>query len=226
MVAIGVITYNTRSVKEITAAVENMIYAVCSAEKKDIANYTAGDVLFKLHNEQPIASAQIENMDTYVEKYNKKYANVICQVDLKLVDGSYDVSWYKIELVNKDGWKVYNVQLSQPLFTSYKFKPHADIELMKYIFTKFASTMDKSYAAGQVRIDLERYEGEPVKINNLEMTYLYGDGKLAKYDASYVVEERKVDNIITFYKTKEGWKIVEINSSLVKKESQLLPLNF
>lgn len=215
--AVIVITYNAKSLKEITAASERMIYAICSVEKTDIADFTAGDVLFKLHNQEKTTSAEVENIDTYVEKYNKNYANVTCQIDLKLADGSYDVSWYDIELINKDGWKVYNVQPSSPLFTSYKFKPNSDSELLKYIFTEFVATMDKTYTAGQVRANLERNESEITKIDNLTMTLLYGDGKLAKYDASYTVNGRQVDNIITFYKTKEGWKIVEINSSLVRK---------
>lgn len=215
-----VITYNAKSLKEITAASEKMIYAVCSAEEIDATGITAGDVLYKLHNQKKYASAEIESINTYVERYNKNYANVVCQIDLQLNDGSYDVAWYNIELVNKNGWKVYNVQPTNPLFTSYKFKTNANTELLKYIFTEFSATMDKSYAAGQVRANIERYEARPVKIENLTMTFLYGDGKLVKYDASYTVDGRKVDNIITFYNTKEGWKVIDIHSSFIRERGE------
>lgn len=207
-----------KEVKEVTSAVEQLIYAITSNEIISPANYSVGDVLFKLHNHKGTTSAEIENLKFFLNNYNKNYAEISCQIDLKLTDSSYDVSWYDLKLINKDGWKVYKVEMAEPIHTSYLFKINKKSDMFEHIFKEYVKTQDiKQYTAGALRQNLERTESEKLTgITDLKMVYLYGDDKLVKFDANYKMGDRQVDNIITFYKTKEGWKMVDIRSSFIK----------
>lgn len=215
---IGYGIYRNKAVKEINNTAEQLITAICTNEITSPANYSAGDVLFKLHNLKSTTSAEVESLKFFLNNYNKNYAEISCQIDLKLSDGSYDVSWYDMELVNKDGWKVYKVESAEPIHTSYLFKASKDSEMFEHVFKEYVKTQDvKQCTAGALRQNLERTEPERIgDVSNLEMIYLYGDDKLVKFDASYMVDDRQVDNIVTFYKTKEGWKMVDIRSSFVR----------
>lgn len=210
--------YKNKAVNEIKDTVEQLISAISTNEIISPANYSAGDILFKLHNQKSNINAEVEDLKIFLNNYNKNYAEISCQIDLKLADGSYDVTWYGMELINKDGWKVYKVEVADPIHTSYLFKASQKSELYEMVFTEYIKTQDiKKYTAGALRLNLERTENEQIgNITNLEMVYLYGDDKLVKFDASYVLDGRQVNNIITFYKTKEGWKMVDIRSSLLE----------
>ena len=209
---------------EIDKSIQGAMTYLCSRDT-EINDLVAGDVLFRLSNLDDNVDVKLNEVKVKVERVNEKYAEAICRMDVELRDGTADVGWYKIRLINKEGWRVYDIENTNPIaLDGGEFK--GGMEELIYIFKNFIDNTRnnkvdaiKNYSAGTVRRNLELYGQQEElidNIDNLNFNYLCGDAKTTMIDANYKVNGNNVSNLITFYNTKDGWKIVDIKSSLIK----------
>lgn len=228
LIAILVLLYSMRYNYE-NKEIENTIYEVmeymCGADTQ-INKFAAGDVLFDLSNIDNGHKIKLKDTKVKIENKQENLADAICRIELILSDNTIDVCWYRVKLVNKECWRIYDINEQKPiLFNEGRFS--GDTKELEKVFSTFIKKYKedkdytiKNYSAGLVRRNLELYGEQEELINNdledLSFNYVCGDSKLVVVDANYSINKAKVSNLITFYNTNEGWKIVDIKSSLIK----------
>lgn len=214
--------------KEIETTVNNCIEYMCNKGDGNYFKYAAGDVLFKIHNNNRNNGVEMEGIKIEDLKINGDYCSVKCKTDLKLADGSFDVFWQDMELINKGSWRVVGTRASKVALDKEQKGKKYDTDIFIYILKEFVKEYNKDkelatkkYTAGELRQNIE-HQKEIIedKFGEIEIKEIRGinRGELtAKVDIKYVIEEKEVNNLFTFYRTKEGWKITEIQSSFFKE---------
>ena len=207
---------------------QDFIAALASGDIQKAKQYAGGEVAFRLattNTTKEIPRAQATKTEILTCKGNKKWARVEVQSEILLPDGSYDVDWYEMDMYRKDNWKVIKLRESTPVIPSQKtmFKQDQDLQDLEANLNGYFTLSKKGdftqatkkYLAGPARrMQEQAIKNYPLKEipKGFKITPLYGNKELIIAKAEYTFEGRHVRNMIKFYKTSEGWKIVEITN--------------
>lgn len=184
---------------------------------------SCGNLAFRLSGMKPAASAKLTHMQIKVLQFSRHWAMV--QIDLETVDaaGRVDVGWYELTLVGQP-WRVLQIKAIIPQFYGITyFQNSSDNEEVKKVFRAFlravnAGNDQKPFLIGPARTEYKKslsYLNQGVKIGHvtgLKMRPLYRSGKTNIVEFQYDIQKRHVKVAASFYKTMQGWKIVQINN--------------
>lgn len=204
---------------------QGFIAALASGDIQKTKQYAGGEVAFRLANTKEIPRAQATKTKILECKGNKRWAQVKVQSEILLPDGSYDVDWYEMNMYHKSSWKVIDLKESTPIIPSQKpmFKQTQDLQDLQATLNGYFALLikgdfvqaTKKYLAGPARrMQEQAIKNYPLKEKprNLKITPLYGNKELIIAKVIYTLGGSQVSNIISFYKTSEGWKIVKITN--------------
>ncbi|KUG05224.1 hypothetical protein ASZ90_017297 [hydrocarbon metagenome] len=185
--------------------------ALCSNDIKQAKEQVTGQALWSLGNIQELPRATIEKTSITISAGNKKWARVNAVIEIRLNDGTIDVGWYDIDLINTEqGWKIFNLRTQVPE-AKHSLITNSDIEEPKKVFEEYLNTTSIEYLAGAARTAQEQNQVKlvPIEYKDLEMAPLAGNKDYMVLKASYHTD-RAVNLCVTFYKSVDGLKIINI----------------
>lgn len=202
---------------------------LCALAGGDIpeAVLVGGQVAYKLAQarENELPRAEVTTVDTETVAASEKWARVRAIVELTLADGSPDIGWYELELINQDDWKIVNVRETVPMVAGRGRRvSDKDLAETRAVFERYLSLMAagkyeqaaKECLAGPARRGQEAGASALGKatvikdVRDLKATALYGRDKLAVVDCRYRADERPVRVLATFWRTTQGWRVVDL----------------
>ncbi|MGB9849111.1 MAG: hypothetical protein ACPLSY_04715 [Moorellaceae bacterium] len=163
-------------------------------------------------------------------------ALVRAAVETATPDGGCDVGWFELELERMDKeWKVFSITQGRPPI------PREDSIGMKLFLSRRKGAIPEEacdafsaylndLAAGRYREAARHLAGPalhahtatgPVlgiaplfkEVSAIEWMRMAGDERTLVARASYTVDGREAAVVVTFYRTKNGWKVVEIEKA-------------
>ncbi len=211
-------------------AAGQFLRAVSTGDVEQAKALAAGQVAFNVvragENGRP--KAEVVAVDTEAVAYSDKWARVRATVELTLADGSPDVGWYELELVNEDGWKVVNVRETAPVVAGRGHRvSDEDLAEMRTVFKQYLQLVAggkydqaaRECLAGPARRGQEAGASALGKatvmkdVRDLEVTPLYSQSRLAVLDCRYLVQGRATQVVAAFWRTQQGWRVVTIEIS-------------
>lgn len=146
------------------------------------------------------------------------------RVDTQLASGRWDVLWHRVELVRGEaGWVIARVEISRPVPTRSgtsvppDFSPAAFARYLAAVAAGDWEAAEKELAGpalaaheasravlGPVNAGLFETYGPPA------FTHLSASPDLVTVRADYAVDERPVSMRVTFYRTGERWRVVDV----------------
>jgi len=143
--------------------------------------------------------------------------------------GRADVNWYRFSAALADGkMRIYKVEEIKPVLKVSKslFHFQTDTRELSRVFVNYLGALSggdwetaESFLAGPA-LSAQRASKEYLKnseeklfagITEPETELLYSKGKTAVVSLSYKVSDREVTAAVTFYKTGDGWRIVDVS---------------
>ncbi len=185
--------------------------ALCSNDIKQAKEQVTGQALWSLSNIQELPQATIEKTSITISAGNKKWARVNAVIEIRLNDGTIDVGWYDIDLINTEqGWKIFNIRTQVPE-ADHSLISNNDIEEPRKVFEEYLKTTSVECLVGSARTAQEQNQVKlvPIEYKDLEMAPLGGNKKYKVLKASYFTD-RAVNLCVVFYKSVDGWKIINI----------------
>lgn len=196
-----------------------------------LAENSCGNVLLKLLSEdlEKSINSELKKIQLINYQHSSGYINTIAQLEFKLSDGSEDVVWYNIQLVKLEGtWKIFSISEvnNVPTIKSKLYltkRDRLEEKEAEAIIDNWAKEMSKDrkkaiakYTVGNARLlfemDMEKEKGT-FNIHNISAKLIANDGKISRHHIYYESDNSTIaNNLVTFYKTYEGWKIVDIIS--------------
>ncbi|MDI6906444.1 MAG: hypothetical protein QMC81_02990 [Thermoanaerobacterales bacterium] len=218
------------SAAEAEQAAAHFLRTVSSGDVAEAKTLAAGQVAYNVAQagKNGLPKAEVVGVDTEAVAASDKWARVRATVELTLADGSPDVGFYELELVNEDGWKVVNVRETAPVVAGRGHRvSDEDLAEMRTVFERYlhllaAGKYDqaaKECLAGPARRGQEAGASALGKaavikdVRNLKAAVLYGRDKLAVVDCRYRADERPVRVVATFWRTTQGWRVVGLVAS-------------
>jgi hypothetical protein len=201
-------TYDKNGIQDCT---NKYFEALCSNDIKEAKEQVTGQALWSLDNISELPKATIEKSEISIRAGNNKWAKVNTLIEIRLNDETIDVGWYDIDLINTEqGWKIFNLRNQVPE-AKHSLITNSDIEEPKKVFEEYLTTTSIEYLAGAARIAQEQNQVKlvPIEYKDLEMAPLGGNKEYKVLKASYFTD-RAVNLCVTFYKSIDGWKIVNI----------------
>lgn len=210
----------------------NAASSLCTGKAKDVLLQNEG-----LKDKVPAGRVVDEK---YVVDVGGRLAFVRAAIEIEMPDGDTNVDWFdlKMERVDEKDWKIFSIVPSKEDAAS-ALDPKAGIWPFSLWFkTKsvpagvqeaFAAYLS-DLAAGRYQ-DASRYLAGPAlrahaaagpvlgnapvfkDVSAVDWEWLASGGKLLVARASYMVDGRGTAVIVTFYRTRNGWKIVEIEKA-------------
>ena len=190
---------------------------------------SSGEVLFTLSqlekNKTEIGSVRLVDLSVESSAISANWAEVSGRAELELKDGGCDVSWYKIEMMQRDGsWKIYRMKLIEPELTGSSDNESASVvTAAKEVFKRYLTALSKNdwqtavnCLSGQARRSQEASKSilgttSVIKeVGDINIKHLWSKDKIMICKASYMVDGRSTNVSIIFYKTIMGWKIVQL----------------
>lgn len=171
---------------------------------------------------QHVAPARVDNIECNVLAYGGKWAKTRARVELTLADQTVDVNWYELELVKNGEWKVSNIVKTSPVIDGFSSRlSDESLSDIKAVFNSYLMALQganyqeaKRYLAGPAREKFEQYSPQAGKApmfktySGLQVQSLWTDRKYVATKLNYLVDNRPVEITTGFYKTTQGWKIV------------------
>lgn len=178
---------------------------------------------------EKISGAKVIDFDVKVSSVSKEWALARVKAETELAGGDVDVLWYNLYLQNLGGgWKVYRAEITLPITTGVAAVSPLngkEIEDIKEVYSNYlAATSRKEYReaarylAGYSRQLFESGQFifsnnppvEQFEIEQVKPVWYSTKDKTAVVEISSVVDGRRVNNLVTVYKTSVGWKIADI----------------
>lgn len=171
-------------------------------------------------------AAMVDEISTSVQALGRGWARVKATVELTLADGTAEVGWYELDVKKEaGGWKVVSFREDMPVLSGWSlvWGRAKDVAAAREVFAGYldafaAGKWDEAvkYLAGPARKSMEASRevlghGKIIgKVYDLQARLIWVRGKEVMVGFSYKVDGRDVDLTAVFYRTKDGWKIIEI----------------
>lgn len=197
--------------KDIIDCTTDYLTALCTNNLDQAKTRATGQALGMLNNTPELPNATIEKTTIKVISSNKSWGKAKAVTEIRLNDNSIDVSWNDVDLINtSQGWKIYAIKPCVPEVKTGIIM-NIETEELKSVFEQYLESTSIKYLVGPARVAQEQ---SPVKLNpieykNLEVSRLAGNNAYVLIKATYQTE-RDVDLCVTFYKSNDGWKIVNV----------------
>lgn len=215
---------------------EAFIYSLAGQDWDKIQSLTSGTALATIENRheqaEKISGAKVIDFDVKVSSVSKEWALARVKAETELAGGDIDVLWYNLYLQNLDGgWKVYRAEITLPVTTGVAAISlintinTKEIKEIKRLYSKYLSaTSHKKYreaACYLVGYTRQLFESgqfifsnnppfEQFEIKQVKPVWYSIKDKTAVVEINSVVDGRRVNNLVTVYKTSAGWKIADI----------------
>jgi len=169
--------------------------------------------------------AAVEDLHSSVSGVGNGWARVLVTLELTLKDGSPDVGWYTVDLIRSGrDWQVVSVKERAPEIPGGSlFRRTESISQTEKVFKRYLDeVVNKNWkSAGKSLVGPARRnhelstpvfaKGTPIKsYQGLHFQPLYHKGRVAVIGASYLADGRRVELMLYEYKTKQGWRIMDI----------------
>ncbi|MHB1126950.1 MAG: hypothetical protein ACYC2T_08335 [Bacillota bacterium] len=224
VLVIALVVWRTSLVIPILEISEKYLNALGSGNAEEAMAHSSGaasQAALRLKGQN--VQALVKGLEASVKSHGRGWAKVLATVDLLLEDGTFDVGWYSLELVQKaDGWKVIAFRETEPVITGSRLRS-LDTGEASGVFLQYIQYLaDNRYneaarlLAGPARKAHEQAASvlskAPFfkKVSNVEMVPVWHQGKFLKARAEYTIDERRTMVMVLFYKTKAGLRIIEV----------------
>ncbi len=203
---------------EIKTSINAFMTYLCNNNIQEAVSLSAGNLAWKLQTSSHVPIAQPIKIDTRMINYNSNWARAYTNIEMILDDGNIGMSWYELDMIYDGKWKVFDIRETMPK-VSDSFKPSIG-ELQQvveqYVDLIYAGDQDaKKHLVGPARSADENAGQKPFlrgKPQNLQLQVLYGNNLAAVAKTTYTIDDQKINTIITFCKSAQGWKIAYIQS--------------
>jgi len=177
-----------------------------------------GKILWQLQNASQLPKAKTGIVDAQIVYLKGQIAKIFIVCEMETEFGQ-DVAWYNLYLLkNKDKWRIYKATETTPdpwgikVYCKSNSIPDAEESITRFILAATSGEDAKQYLAGPAR---RTYEQVPAglakeKPTDIRLIPLYSDKKSSLYKASYSLENREVNVLLSLYKL-ETWRIVAVN---------------
>lgn len=190
----------------------------------EIASGTAGQNMLKNKDSFDAYKASVMDYKIIDHQGSRDYGTVDAVVETK-TNNNTDVNWYRLYIA-KENTEMYVVKVENipPVLTS-KSLTFSDKEktALKNTFQAYLKNLGsknwdgaKSYLAGQALTSFtasQQYLQKADLVKNVtapRMELIWKNRKMAVAGYYYKVSDRLVSVIVTFYKTQDGWRIVNV----------------
>jgi hypothetical protein len=216
---------NELSRNHIITTVDKFLNEITTSNMESVKTLASGTVLSNISKNTEINNTvTIINKTINIEKNNKNWSRVKIALETKDMEDNVDVHWYNMDLINKDGWKIYCIE-----------ETDADIKRIKTINEKIVSDAEKVFNKYLVNLTENKYDEASIwligraktaheknkailgkasviqSINKIpKLTPLLSGDKDLLAQADYIVDDRKVSLAVSFYLTSKGWRIYNV----------------
>lgn len=209
--------------------VEVYLSALASGDReraKSVSTGRAAEAAEKLEGKN--LAARVDEISTSVQAVGRGWARVKATVELTLSDGTADVGWYELDVMKEAGsWKVVSFREDEPDPSSWSlvWGKTGDVEAAKEVFTGYLDDL----AAGRYKEAARWLAGPALRehlaagdalskgklleaVSEVSLTPLARDGKLFVARCDYHAGEKKIGVAAVFYRTAQGWRIIDIQN--------------
>ncbi|NMA64488.1 MAG: hypothetical protein GX964_10710, partial [Syntrophomonadaceae bacterium] len=132
-------------------------------------------------------------------------------------DNSIDVSWYQLNLIKDDNWKVVSIKpIDCPLTGVNWHINKGDVQEAQNVLDQYiVSVSDNRYG------DAARYLAGPARVVHEKQKHLFKDSSVLGLQKEKIIpvwqngkklvariEPKGTPTLLVFYKTSDGWKII------------------
>lgn len=206
-------TFRVYTIHKIQSSTEHFLTSVATGQTENIN--AVGEILWRIKSSENLPVAEVVNLKVHTMQFNRHWAKTQAVIEL-VVNDNISVNWYEVDLVNNNGWKVISVKEGSPKLIGVK--GFCNDAQAKDVFRQYLASLteqkpDLTHLAGQLRTASENIMRVPVgKIENIQLESLYGNSQFIVSKANYLVNEKPVSCIVSFYKSTKGWKIVSVQA--------------
>lgn len=194
------------------------------AAAREVSEGRAAEAAGKLEGKN--LAARVDEVSTSVQALGRGWARVKATVELTLQDGTADVGWYELELLKGgEAWKVYSFRETGPRIEG-RCIGRPGMEELREAEAVFKGYLD-DLAAGRYKEAARWLAGPAFRehlaasdvlgrgelldvVGDLSLTPLAQDGKLLIARCDYRVGEKETSMVATFYRTAQGWRVVQV----------------
>lgn len=144
------------------------------------------------------------------------WVTVNTTVDTKLLDDSYDVAWNRLNVMQIGNvWTVQSQSTIGPCLSGSSAHNGAS---QVDAFVAFTENPTVDYLAGPARqsfimypLDSENYKQLNISLADIVAMTVFSSDKMMVENYQYKVNDKDVVCDVTYYRTLEGWKIVQVD---------------
>lgn len=185
------------------------------AENNHPEKYCTGEALYRVKTRNT-SKARVVSVSTAVLDHSGEYGRVYAEVEMVLPDKANEVSFYELDLVKSDSWKVYAVRETLPKIANIGHPGQGPVDEIDSVYREYFAKICEGDSSLLVGPALTAYEKQPQKtkidnlLSGLQTELIYHNGHLVVARHSYQYDNRAVKVIVHYYLTQQGYKIVSI----------------
>lgn len=178
--------------------------------------YCTGETLFRVKTRET-SKAEVLSISTVTLDKNKNFSRIYTEVEMLLPDKNIDIGFYEIDLIRDTEWKVFALRETMPKIGVGIPKPSLQESINDTYreYFKKISQNDSSCLAGPAKTAFEKQPYKAVlvgDISNLQSEIIFSGSKLVISRHDYSYDNRPVSVLVQYYLTKQGYKVVAIQS--------------
>lgn len=228
IVFLGFQFLNNIKSKEILNTTTKFFEAVVDNDVDKAKTLALGQVLFNISTNKKADKEEHKtlNIKPYLEQKTQQWSIVNIKIETSNINGISDVHFYKVKLIKviKD-WKIVSLSEIEPFIEKgFSYEKVSEKELVDQFNRYLISLKDKEYdEAGKYLISLAKNSHESTKdilsktnliteidINKVELRIISKSKNQVTAKVRHTLNGKDIENIVSFYKTSQGYKIYGI----------------